>query len=148
MDFWKVTNQNNFPMIFWLPLLSMSTLLNRRYFFLNVHLAITYIGEEGKKYIKWHIGSNYYSASPLLWGGGGGLPGSGRLAGTLPGGRWPVVVKRKSTREGLGEAHTTLGWGSCHFIFCHLTLWFCSYTIVMEDLINPGGEIGCFIPRT
>ena len=44
----------------------VSTLLNRRYFFFNVHLAITYIGEEGKKYIKWHIGSNYYSASPLL----------------------------------------------------------------------------------
>ena len=67
MDFETVTDQKNFPMIFWLPLLSMSTLLNRRYFFFfNVYLAITYIGEEGKKYIKWHIGSNYYSASPLL----------------------------------------------------------------------------------
>ena len=51
MDFETVTDQKNFPMIFWLPLLSMSTLLNRRYFFLNVHLAITYIGEEEKKYI-------------------------------------------------------------------------------------------------
>ena len=59
------------------------------------------------------------------------MPGPGGLAGTMPGGRWLAVVKRKSTRVDLGEVHTTIG-----------------YTFVMEDLINPGGDIGCFIART
>ena len=45
------------------------------------------------------------------------MPGPGGLAGTMPGGRWLAVVKRKSTRKDLGEVHTTIG-----------------YTFVMEDL--------------
>jgi len=57
MDFEKVTSQNNFPMIFWVPHLSMSTLLIVSYFFFKMTSYLIYCG--GRKMYISSMGYNY-----------------------------------------------------------------------------------------